>query len=58
LIKFLKKDVNYWLVRTTGGAYYDHFVNKNFIAIGWNEISDVNSFKEACKDTTVKENLR
>jgi len=58
LIKFLKKDVIYWFVRTTVGAYYDHFGNNNFIAIGWNEISDVNSFKEACKDTTVKENLR
>lgn len=35
----IKPDRNYWLVRTQGGLYYDNFRDKNFIAIGANEIS-------------------
>lgn len=35
----IKSDRNYWLVRTQGGLYYDNFRDKNFIAIGANEIS-------------------
>jgi restriction system protein len=30
---------NYWFVRTDGGNYYEDFVNGNFIAIGYNEVS-------------------
>lgn len=44
LIPVIKNDRNYWFVRTDGGNYYDDFVNGNFIAIGYNEISlaDIN----------------
>lgn len=30
---------NYWLFRTQGGLYYEHFKAGNFIAIGFDEIS-------------------
>lgn len=35
----------YWLVRTESGDYYEEFRDKNYIAIGWNEIplSDISS---------------
>ncbi|MFW5611286.1 MAG: hypothetical protein ACOCNE_00295 [Prevotella pectinovora] len=30
---------NYWLVRTMGGQYFKDFIDKRFIAIGYNEIT-------------------
>lgn len=42
LIKYIepiKDETNYWLVRTMGGDFYDEYVDKNFIAIGYNEIT-------------------
>ena len=42
LIKYIepiKDETKYWLVRTMGGDYYDEYVDKNFIAIGYNEIT-------------------
>lgn len=32
-------DANYWMIRTMGGDYYDDFVDKGYIAIGYNEVS-------------------
>ena len=28
----------FWMVRTQKGAYYDEFVRRGFIAIGWNQL--------------------
>lgn len=30
--------VNYWMIRTMGGDYYDAFVDNGYIAIGYNDI--------------------
>ena len=30
---------NYWLIRTLSGDLYDAFTDRNFVAIGYNEIS-------------------
>jgi hypothetical protein len=35
----------YWLVRTFSGDMYESFVENNFIAIGWNEITANDLFK-------------
>lgn len=32
-------NVHYWMVRTMGGEYYHEFIEKGFIAIGYNEIA-------------------
>lgn len=34
----ISNDIHYWMVRTMGGEYYHEFVEKEFIAIGYNEI--------------------
>lgn len=34
----LDTKVNYWLVRTESGKYYDHFNSSSFIALGWDAI--------------------
>lgn len=31
-------NANYWMIRTMGGDYYDDFVDKGYIAIGYNEV--------------------
>lgn len=36
---------NYWFIRTQGGAYYDDFVNEQFVGIEWDEISDLELIK-------------
>lgn len=57
LVREVKAGNRYWLVRTFGGRYYSHFVQNNYIAIGWNEISDLEQIKEASKNQDVKEEL-
>ncbi|MFB4164789.1 hypothetical protein ACE1TI_13405 [Alteribacillus sp. JSM 102045] len=55
IIKELPKvdsNINYWLVRTNGGEYYEEFVNENFIGIGWNKIT-----RERIKDNISIEDL-
>lgn len=38
-VKSIKDETQYWLVRTMGGDYYTHYVEENFIAVGYNEIT-------------------
>lgn len=38
LIQNVNADKHYWFFRTMGGLYYDEFVSKGYIAIGYNEI--------------------
>ena len=44
------KEVNYWLVRTFSGRYFTEFVADSYIAIGWNEIADLDLIKTAPKN--------
>lgn len=37
-IKYIEDDVNFWLVRSKGGVFYDEFKEKKFVALGWNHI--------------------
>lgn len=38
LIRNVSPDKHYWFFRTMGGAYYDEFISKGFIAIGYDDI--------------------
>lgn len=38
-VKSINDETQYWLVRTMGGDYYNHYVEDGFIAIGYNEIT-------------------
>jgi len=57
LTKELEANRKYWLVRTFGGKYYNHFVQNNYIAIGWNELSDIEMIENANVNDDVKEQL-
>lgn len=46
---------NYWLIRTLSGDLYDTFIERNFVAIGYNEISleaihKINQFNKEVDD--------
>ena len=57
MAKELETSRKYWLVRTFGGKYYNHFVQNNYIAIGWNELSDIEMIEGANKDGPDREHL-
>ena len=35
----ISKDTNFWMVRAKSGFFFDEFLRKEYIAIGWNSIS-------------------
>lgn len=53
-VENLNPDCNYWFVRTDGGAYFNTFLDNNFIAIGWNNIT-VQDLK--LKDSQIREKI-
>lgn len=44
-IKDIKSNINFWLVRSKGGAFYDEFKNEEYIALGWNYIDSKNIYE-------------
>lgn len=53
----ISDDTNYWLVRTYGGRYYSEFVQQGYVAIGWNDISDLDLIKLAASDSKAQEQI-
>lgn len=55
-IKEISEDINFWLVRSKSGFFYDEYKNEKYIGLGWNYITDKNvneaddSKVEAIKD--------
>ncbi|KYH35816.1 hypothetical protein CLTEP_02090 [Clostridium tepidiprofundi DSM 19306] len=39
-IEEVKSDVNFWMIRTKKGFFYDEFISKEFVALGWNIIDN------------------
>lgn len=39
VIKSIPSNTHYWLVRTMGGDYYNEYITRGYIAIGYNNIS-------------------
>lgn len=35
-IQIIDKNVNFWMIRTKKGVFYQEYITKQFIAIGWN----------------------
>lgn len=44
-IKHIKSNINFWLVRSKGGVFYDEFKNEEYIALGWNYIDSENIYE-------------
>lgn len=58
-IPHISDDTQYWLVRTFGGQYYEHFVNNDCIAIGWDEVTyeDLSKLHKDRNNRSLKEKL-
>ena len=50
-IPVINDDVNYWFVRTSGGANFESFYFGNYIAIGWDKLNDISSMLPEQHDT-------
>lgn len=37
-------NTNFWLIRTMKGYFYDEFINQNYVALGWNFVTQNTSF--------------
>lgn len=37
---------NYWMIRTKGGIYFNDFFLNDYVAIGWDEIVDLELMTE------------
>lgn len=50
--KLIPENIRFWMIRTKGGYFYQEFVEKSFVALGWNEISidNYNSDEKILKD--------
>ncbi|KLU61674.1 hypothetical protein CEB3_c18520 [Peptococcaceae bacterium CEB3] len=46
----LRNETNYWLVRTSGGKHFHEFVAGGYVALGWNDISDLDLIRRAAVD--------
>lgn len=53
----IDQDRNYWLVRTNAGAYFNEFITGNYIAIGWDELTDFDKFKAKKKDDAIAKEI-
>ena len=54
-IPSIKKDVHFWMVRTQGGAFYDEFLTKNYVAFGWNYIDKSTNLNNELLPDEIKE---
>jgi len=48
---------NYWFIRTVGGRFYEEFVKKNFVAIDWDKVDDLELIKAAKEDDRAYDQL-
>lgn len=58
----IQKDCHFWMIRTNDGFFFDEFISKQFIAIGWNSIKQ-NAFplslnQKETLERTIKEKYR
>ena len=52
-IPIIPGERKYWLVRTKSGIYFNDFYLNNYIAIGWDEISDISLMTEQKRELLI-----
>lgn len=53
----IPNETNFWLVRSKSGYFYDEFVRKHYVALGWNYIDKTTSFDDK-NIVILKENIQ
>ena len=51
MAQIISEEMNYWLIRTYSGKYYAEFSQREYVALGWNEISDLGLIASASTKT-------
>lgn len=55
-VPLISDDINFWLIRTQSGMYYDEFISENFVALGWNYLKE-EQVKESKKSKEDRANI-
>lgn len=55
-IEQIPNERNYWLIRTESGKFYYDFLQNNYVAIGWDEFSDIDTFRNT-EEKKLKEQI-
>lgn len=60
LYPIISNDVNFWMIRTQSGFFYDEYLSKEFIAIGWNLLreSDLKSSLSKEYEESLKQQIK
>lgn len=51
IIPEISEDTKFWMIRTKKGCFYDEFISKRFVAIGWNFIDKKTDKSESNQET-------
>lgn len=59
-IATIAKDTNFWMVRAKRGFFFDEFLSNEFIAIGWNSVTQamINPMLSKSQSDGIKEELK
>ncbi|MBU5268872.1 hypothetical protein [Clostridium cochlearium] len=62
-IENVDSSINFWMIRTKKGCFYDEFIQNEFIALGWNtithkELSDIIKQTDKKKKNELKDKLK
>lgn len=47
----IPKEINFWMIRTKKGYFYDEFVENKFVALGWNAINKNTDVSKSSQET-------
>jgi len=59
-LPYVNGNVNFWMVRTKKGYFYDEYINDSYVALGWNIIdlsTDIGSIEKEQLEV-LKENIK
>lgn len=53
-IQTINADRKYWFIRSQSGAYYDEFVQEDYVGIGWDAFNEIHLFDSLKKDEFIQ----
>ncbi len=54
-VPIIKDDTNYWFIRTNGGSNFENFYFNEYIAIGWDDIIELDDITEENREKIKKQ---
>lgn len=59
-LPYINGDINFWMIRTKKGYFFNEYIENNYVALGWNIIDlnmEINSMKNE-QIEILKENIK